>query len=384
MLVPSLTMGGMERVCVNYANLLFSRGYDVTLLNLTSDSDMIVGKINSGIKYKKNVSQNVPNILKAGIGNILKGNFRTKHIEEWIKCADAKRLYKLLITDNTDKFDIEIAFYGGHMMKILSGSVQQKSLKIGWIHSPEIQTHYRLFRSENEAKAAYKSMDVLMCVSGTVKEKAIQLFGEDINAQVIYNPNDVALISQRAKEKIDNVSHEKFTFVNASRIDMYHKGFDRLIPAVKKLTDEGYDFDVWILGDGKDKTAFTNMIADYQLQKIIHYLGSKDNPYGYISNADCYICSSRYEGFSMVVAETLIIGTPIISTDISGAREMLGESEYGLIVENSEDGIYEGMKKILSDKEYFEYLKSQAQKRKDFLNEDNIMNQFESIIEKEM
>ena len=384
MLVPSLGMGGMERVCVNYANLLTERGYYVTLMNLTSDSPMIVEKLNKEVIYQSNISQRVPGVLKAGFKNLISGHFRIKHIEEWIRDTKPEKLYKLLITEKPDEFDIEIAFYGGHMMKIISGSNQTNSIKIGWIHSPAIETHFRLFRNTIEARSAYRSMDLLVCVSEQAKQKAQQVFGEDIIATVIHNPNNVSLIRQMSNECVDSITKTKFTFINASRLEIQVKGLDRLLKCCKRLSDEGFEYDLWILGDGEGKELICELICQYQLSSFVHYLGKQDNPYSFMNSADCYICSSRSEGFSMVVAESVILGLPVISTDISGAREMLGDSEYGLIVENSEDGIYEGMKKVLSDRTYWDHLKEQAQKRKDFLSEEKIMNEFENIITEEL
>ena len=383
-MVPSLAMGGMERVCVNYANLLYERGYHVTLMNLTTDAEMIIEKLNKNIIYHKNIAQRVPTFFRTSLLNIIKGRFRLCNIEKWLKSINPERLYKLLITDNPNQFDIEIAFYGGHMMRVISGSNQKNSIKIGWIHSPAIEKHFHFFKSFISARDTYLKMDILMCVSEEVKEKAEKLFGKEVNAKVLYNPNNTKLIRELSKKRITDVSYNRFTFINASRLEFEIKGYDLLIDSCKRLKDNGYEFDLWIIGDGEGKSSILQLIEEYQLQDTVHYLGPKDNPYCYLSKADCYICSSRSEGFSMVVAESVIIGTPVVSTDVSGAREMLGDSEYGLIVKNSGEGIYLGMKKVLSDTKYWEHLKEQAQKRKDFLNEENIMNSFEGIIQEEI
>ena len=67
--------------------------------------------------------------------------------------------------------------------------------------------------------------------------------------------------------------------------------------------------------------------------------------------ADVIACPSRYEGFSTVVTESLILGKPVVTTPCSGMRELLGESEYGIITEDSTEGLYEGLKKMLDDPE---------------------------------
>lgn len=76
-----------------------------------------------------------------------------------------------------------------------------------------------------------------------------------------------------------------------------------------------------------------------------------------------FICSSRIEGYSLVVSESIILGKPIISTACSGPTELLGDGKYGLLVENSELGIYKGMKLFLDDKEKYEFYKERSIER---------------------
>ena len=63
--------------------------------------------------------------------------------------------------------------------------------------------------------------------------------------------------------------------------------------------------------------------------------------------------SSRYEGFPTVLFEAIILRKNIIATEVSGVNEMLENGKLGLIVENSEEGIYQGMKKALTNPESF-------------------------------
>ena len=105
-------------------------------------------------------------------------------------------------------------------------------------------------------------------------------------------------------------------------------------------------------------------LKKYNLQDSFTFLGFKDNPYKYISKCDMYICSSRREGFSTAVTEALILGLPTVSTNCSGAEELLGKNnEYGIVVENSEIGIYKGLKKMLDNPILMEYYRKMAFER---------------------
>lgn len=87
-------------------------------------------------------------------------------------------------------------------------------------------------------------------------------------------------------------------------------------------------------------------MIENNLTDTFTFLGYRDNPYKYVKKADLYVCSSRREGFSTAVTEALIVGTPVVSTNCSGAYELLGKNnEYGIVTENNEDALYEGIKK---------------------------------------
>lgn len=83
--------------------------------------------------------------------------------------------------------------------------------------------------------------------------------------------------------------------------------------------------------------------------------------------SDLYVCPSYVEGFSTVVSEAVILGLPVVTTECSGMKEILGESEYGLITENTEEALYEGMKKILSDKKMLSALPGKSKRTCGFL-----------------
>ena len=105
----------------------------------------------------------------------------------------------------------------------------------------------------------------------------------------------------------------------------------------------------------------------YNLNNI-KLLGFKENPYKYINQDDLFVCSSKNEGFSLVIAEVMILGLPVISTNCSGPNELLNFGEYGFMVENTEDALYEGLKEILNDEEKLKYFIEKSKERINFFN----------------
>ena len=132
---------------------------------------------------------------------------------------------------------------------------------------------------------------------------------------------------------------------------------------------------MYILGLGEEKEKYEKIIDDNGLTDTFKFLGFRDNPYKYVKNADLYVCSSRREGFSTAVTEALVLGKPVVSTNCSGAYEMLGENnEYGIVTENNEDALYEGIKKMLTTPGMIEDYAERAKERgKEFSTEKTVM-----------
>ena len=102
-------------------------------------------------------------------------------------------------------------------------------------------------------------------------------------------------------------------------------------------------------------------------------MGYQLNPYKFVAKCDLFICASFAEGFSTATTEALIVSTPVCTVEVSGMREMLGDSRYGLITENSEEALYQGIKSLLDDPDLLEHYRRQAVVRgKDFSTENTV------------
>lgn len=373
LIVPSLTMGGMERVLVNYANLFCDRGYDVTVINLTSDDPAIVHSLSEKVHYKRCYIP-VPHIAHAKWKDILKLNFRILPFRKWIQFHSAKYLQKKYIRE---KYDIQVGFCGSPSIKIVSGCKDETVQTIGWIHGVNIHNDVPSMGSFKKAKKVYENVDKFICVSQKAKENIEEVFHIQ-KAYVVHNPNDRKRILE-ASLQAGTPEKTKFTLVTVARIDELSKRFSRMLNVVKRLNQDGFDFDYWIVGDGIDYEKVVNQAKEDGLTNVT-FVGKQENPYKYMRAADMYVVTSAYEAFSMVMMEAIILAKPMLSTEISGAREMLGDGEYGMIVENSEEGLYQGLKRILADRAVFEHYVQKAEERKNYLSEDEIMDQIEGIL----
>lgn len=280
------------------------------------------------------------------------------------------------------KYDTEVAFIEGYSTRIVSGSTNPHSKKIAWVHIDLKNNHWTdvAFRNRKEEQICYKNFHQVIAVSESVKNVNDILFPNLQSSIYIYNPVPSKEIISKSKEPwMKDLMIEGFIFVTSGRLTK-QKGYDRLLEAVARLQKENFHFEVLIIGEGEERRALEQQISHEGLERNVRLLGYMNNPFPIIAKADCFVCSSRAEGFSLVILEAMILGLPIISTNCSGPNELVGDSEYGLLVNNSVDGIYRGMKRFLDNPQYVKELRMKSLERSRYFNLEQTMGQIEKVL----
>ncbi|MDN3425707.1 glycosyltransferase [Microbacterium sp. APC 3898] len=144
---------------------------------------------------------------------------------------------------------------------------------------------------------------------------------------------------------------ERFSFVTMGRMSP-EKDHQKLISAFALLHQKRDDVELFIIGTGQLKDELIQQIADCGLEDHIHLVGQLENPFPLIQACDSFVLPSNHEGQPMVLLECLILNKPILATDIPGNRSIL-EDGYGEIVENSINGLFLGMEKLLTEQPAF-------------------------------
>lgn len=103
------------------------------------------------------------------------------------------------------------------------------------------------------------------------------------------------------------------------------KSYLRYVDVHKKLVDDGFNINFYLIGDGSKYMEIKNKVNLLNLDSTFNLLGYKNNPYPYIKNADLFILTSIYEGMPTVVFESLALQTPVLSTRVAGIDYLLGE-----------------------------------------------------------
>lgn len=326
-LIDTLHGGGAEKVLCTLVNHMDPEKFSITVL--TEEPIDSHAYLRPGIRYRSICP------FKSRLGK--------KLFHLWLRlCAQLKWVYPLYIRGN---YDIEVAYLECGPTKYLAQSTNRQALKLAWVHCDLTQKEGMLQQAQKLQKQ-YRAYDMAVCVSQNVQQSFRALIGEYPKSAVVYNACDEAEIRHKALAGVP-VPVDGLRLVAVGRLSK-EKGYDRLLDACRRLWQAGESFTLQILGDGSERLALEAQIARYGLSDYVQLLGFQQNPYPYLSAADVVVCSSRYEGFSTVATEALILGKCILTTDCSGMQELLGDSEYGLIVDNSTQGLCGGLKKLLS------------------------------------
>lgn len=361
--IPTLGQGGAEKVLVNLVNNMDISKFDITVQTL------FAGGVNEQflkphIKYKTYYKKQ------------FKGN------SHYFKLFSQKHLYKKFIKEH---YDIIVSYLEGPTARIISGCTDEKTKLVSWIHCKmDTQSTGAVgFRNFEEAKKCYSRFDNTVCVSKWVKDYFISTFDFKKPIEVLYNTIESEQIFLKAEDKIDDVSFSSKckNICSVGKITKV-KGFERLASIHKRLIDDGIKNKVYILGIGEEKSAIQKFVDTNNLTESFVFLGYKTNPYKYVKNCDLYVCSSYSEGFSTSVTESLIVGTPVVTTLCSGMQEMLGENnEYGVVTENSEDALYQGIKTMITTPGMLEDFAQRANARGKCFNTENTTKAVEKMLE---
>lgn len=132
----------------------------------------------------------------------------------------------------------------------------------------------------------------------------------------INNPVDFDFIEEKIKHSKRPVSfdHNYKNVVAIGNLSS-RKGFDNLLKVFEHLRDK--NILLHILGTGRDKEELLQMKSDLDLENVIFH-GQQKNPYQYLSHADLFILSSRYEGFPNVLLEAGACGVFSIANNCPG------------------------------------------------------------------
>ncbi len=295
--------GGAGRVASIVGSELNKRGYQVHFLVFTDVQDKYEY---NGIYFDIGKDINIKNTLGALLAIFRRGWRIKKYCKE-------------------HNIDTVISFMEeANFACIVSKTIFKNKTKI------IISIRNNPFKKKKNAKKImklfYPFADIVTVVSKKAKMDLQNNFGLE-KIEVIYNPINLEKIEYLSKQKLpfqySRLFQNNFVFINIGRL-IEQKGQIYLIHAFKEVVNSNKDVKLIILGEGELRGRLENLINKLGLEKNVFLLGNKKNVYKYLTNSDCFILSSLWEGLPNTLLEAMAVGLPIISTDCAtGPREIV-------------------------------------------------------------
>lgn len=349
-IIESFSLGGCEKALLEVANLLCEMEYDVSVLSL----------------FKKSVFRDYDHEVKLSFDNRIHFRYLFDNSIEWeyrfssfLLNRMPAAIYRILVGDD---FDRVVAFCEGAPTRFVAKARIKKGIKIAWLHTnTHLSQKEKSYESLAKVEAQYHCFSRIFAVSKGVAESFHLLFPELENKlAVVYNPVNLSRVRKDSLEEITTVKPKGTLLVSVGRIT-WAKGYDRYLNVIQQLKKRGFVFTVWIIGGG-DSCSLEAFCKSVGLDDVF-FLGNKTNPYPYMLLADWIVVPSYVEGLSTVLIEGLALGKATISTDCGGSDEILGDSEFGLLVGNDETSLLSGLSRALTTPDLKEQYERKAMLR---------------------
>ena len=219
------------------------------------------------------------------------------------------------------------------------------SKKYTWIHNDFETTKYSIDR----LRQYLNCVDQFFAVSNQLVKEFINIFPEfkeKISTALNIVPKTEIVMKSEMFYPEEYKKDKFLKLLTVGRLEE-QKGYDIAIDVCSKLKNAGLQFQWYILGEGTQRKTLETEIQKEHVENCFHLLGNRMNPYPYFKNCDIYVQTSRHEGYVTTVSEAKIFKKPIVTTDVSGAREQLRNGINGSIVEINTNDIYMKLRELM-------------------------------------
>lgn len=369
--------GGAEKILANICNNMDESKYEISILEM-ENFDVRKEFVKDNIKVLKPISRinNKTYFSKKSKFMQIVSRIRIK-ILKLMLYNTPKILRKIILKE---KYDIEIAF-NYYMPSIFVAASSDKIKKVTWVHSSIEDLNYienedkSIKRKYLRQKEAFKNMNKIVAISNRTRKSILDIYPEYENKIIsINNGFDFNLIRKLSLEEV-KYKKSKSLIVAVGRL-VEQKNFNLLIDVAKILNERMVECEILILGDGEQRDMLDKKIKELNLKKMVKLMGYIKNPYPYMREADVFCLTSLAEGFPTVIAESLALDCPFVSTRVAGVDELSGYGKCGIVVENKKESIANALINIIENEEL---KKSMAKNCKNIINQYTIKNQIENI-----
>lgn len=352
--VPHLTIGGVQKTLISALKALDYNKYDVTVYlrkNRTNliefvdkRADVIVNK-DPHHYYRKPYALALQ--LKIILNKLLSNKDSVAALNQELadRIREDSMQYEQKTYFSSKKYDIAIAYVQGYAALFVNKYINADE-KIIFFHTSVDELHemHELILPSFDKIAALHEKQKVLLEKWYSKHKS-KIF-------VIENYTDKEMLVSQSKEKAIHVPEGKVALCSCGRFTPV-KGFDLAIKSAKNLKDKGVDFVWYFVGDGPEKTKLSELIEKYNLTENIIITGMQKNPYPYMAACDIYVQPSYEEAMPVTIIEAHRLGRPVITTATVGGCELVENNKNGIICEIDAQSLAKAVEYLINDKDTY-------------------------------
>jgi len=218
--------------------------------------------------------------------------------------------------------------------------------------------------------------DRIIGVSRLATDAFMDVTGIRDRVHTCFNPMNSDYVRRLAEEPVD-IPADLPLICAVGRLSS-EKGFERLIVIHKRLLEAGIAHRLVIVGDGPDRDYMRRIVNAVDARDSVILAGYQLNPYPYMKRSRFVVCSSFTEGLPVIAMEALCLGIPLVSA-VPSVQEIFGDEDCGLITENDNQSLLEGIRKMLTDEAYYRKIKQGAEARSRFFDGQRMVADVEQI-----
>ena len=355
----TLTSGGAERVISLLANNFAERGYEVEMIALTSISPdyytldpkvrfIHADKVSKGGLlgelwwFRKHIKKEQPDMVIAFM----------EAVYEFVLLALLGTKIPVISSERKDPATL------GSLRKILR-----------WMLLPTATAHV----VQTQQIKQYYNQQI---------QKKTHIIYNPVNERVFDTSYDNANDDENSGLRIKDERLNRIISVGR----LYpQKNQKMMIEAFAKIAPKFPEWSLVIYGEGHQRKALELLVERLKVKDKVLLPGRCETVIEEVAKSKVFCLSSDYEGMSNAMIEALCVGTPVISTKVSGTDELIRDGENGLLVDIGDtEGLAKAFERLFSNQELREQLGKEGQKLANQFKTDTIVDQWENLINSEI
>ena len=360
-----LVCGGAEKALFDLISLMDKSKFDITVLVICGGGEWEQKFLDAGVRVVNLFSSRVRD---RSVVRFFRHNLRKLKIRCILKWNPRKLLDHLF----PDGMDVVVAYSTWEFDEI--------AFKPGAKHVKFI--HGNIANNPEYCEAVLRIRDLLpqfhkiVCVSEESCCAFRKITGLEQNVEMHFNPLERDSVCMLAQQPVD-LPGDVPLMCAVGRMAP-EKGYERLVRIHKRILEQGIVHKLVIVGDGSEMERIRQAIQETGTRDSVILAGYQSNPYPYMLASRFMVCSSFTEGLPVIAMEALSLEIPIVSA-VPSIGEAFGDTVCGIITENDDDSLEQGIKKMLCDDAFYAQIKQGARERSAFFDGRRMVKELEEM-----